>query len=147
MQEIDFNGLRFSVPKEWTNQSTLVFAMPASNLAAPLALQKQENTSTANVTIAWEEAKGLTPEDYLRDRMKTLPRIFPGFETLAEDFTNQVLASVQYRVPADTPFIQMVCAKKIGRRMVCVTGTALEASFSKVKEQFLETANSLDDTA
>ena len=70
VKEIDFNGLRFNVPKTWVNQSTLVFAMPASGLTAPMAMQKQESHSTANVTVTWETAGGLTSEDFLRQRMK-----------------------------------------------------------------------------
>ena len=145
VQEVDFNGLRFNVPKAWTNQSTLVFAMPASDLTAPMAMQKQNSHSTANVTISWEAANGLTPEDFLRERMKTIPSIFPGFEKMDECFSQTKLSFVQYRVPADTPFIQWVCAKRAGDQMVCITGTALEPVFNNVRADFLATANSLTE--
>ena len=143
MQEIDFNGLRFHVPTSWTNQSTLVFAMPASDFPTPMALQKHKTHSMANVTVSWESANGLTSEDFLKERMKNIPNIFPGFETIEETFSPTDLSFVQYKVPADTPFVQLVCAKKIGNRMVCITGTALEVMFGQVKDDFLATAKSL----
>ncbi len=146
VKEIDFNGLRFNVPKTWTNQSTLVFAMPASDLAAPMAMQKQESHSTANVTVSWEAAGSLTSEDFLRQRMKTIPSIFPGFETMDEAYSAADLSFVQYRVPADTPFIQLVCAKRVGDQMACITGTALEPVFNTVKADFLATAESLSQS-
>ena len=145
MKQINYAGLTFTVPETWTNQSTLVFAMPPAELNAPFALNKQQSHSTANVTISREAAQGLNAQDFLSARMKTIPSIFPGFEQMDAALQHDSMPYVQYRVPADSPFIQWVCAKKIGERMVCITGTALEPDFDRVKELFRDTAVSIED--
>ena len=145
MQEIMFNGLRFTIPDAWTNHSTLVFALPTADLVTPKAMGKQTKQPPANVTISWEDVVGQTPEDFLKERMRTIPNIFPGLEMMEESFSSNDMSFIQYKVPADAPFIQLVCAKRVTDRMVCITGTALEAAFKNVKEQFLATAQSLSE--
>ena len=143
MTTLQFAELQFQVPDDWRNESTLVFSMPPDDLNIPLVTQKQETRSTANVTISWEEAKGLSAQEFLDLRLAQIPQIFPGFERQEEGATDKGIPYVQYKVPAEPPFIQLVCVKQLDDRLVCVTGTALESSFSKVRAQFFKTAQSV----
>ncbi len=143
MALIEFAGLEFEVPNDWRNESTLVFSMPPDDLNIPMAMQKQETHSTANITVSWEEAKGLSAQEFLNLRLAQIPQIFPGFERQEEGNTNEGMPYVQYKVPAEPPFIQLVCVKPAGDRLVCITGTAMETTFAKVRTQFFKTAQSV----
>ena len=143
MTTVNFAGLQFDVPNDWRNESTLVFSMPPEDLKTPMAMQQQKIQSMANVTVTWEETKDLTAQQFLDLRLAQIPQIFPGFEKQEAGCTDDGMPYAQYKVPAEPPFVQLVCVKASGNRLVCITGTALESTFSKARAQFFKTAQSV----
>ena len=144
MATIAFAGLKFEVPDDWHNESTLVFSMPTTEgLSTPMAMNPQYTPPTANITVSWEKANGLSAKEFLDLRLGHIPQIFPGFEKQEAGLTDEGMPYAQYKVPAEPPFIQLVCVKASEDKLVCITGTALESTFSKARSQFFKTAQSL----
>ena len=117
--------------------------MPPEDLKTPMAMQQQKVQSMANVTVTWEAAKDLTAQQFLDLRLAQIPQIFPGFEKQEVGRTDDGMPYAQYKVPAEPPFVQLVCVKASENRLVCITGTALESTFSKARAQFFKTAQSV----
>ena len=112
MATIAFAGLKFEVPDDWHNESTLVFSMPTiEGLSTPMAMNPQHTPPTANITVSWEKANGLSAKEFLDLRIGHIPQIFPGFEKQEAGLTDEGMPYAQYKVPAEPPFIQLVCVK------------------------------------
>lgn len=142
--KIEFAGMSAEVPDGWTDESTITFAMPPhDSLSTPMSLNKQSSTPQGNVTISWEAApKDEDAEAYLKGRLELLSRAMPGFEQRGQGDVDG-LPYVEYAMNASMALLQIMFAKKVGDRMVCVTGTALEGAYAKARDHFADVAKSL----
>ena len=142
-----FAGLQTEIPDGWVDDSTITYSMPAeADLGTPTLPSRQPTRGGANVTITWEGRGGGDPETYLQERLAKLGEALPVFKlrdkgSLGED--DQLIAFAEFSIGGEVPMIQLLQVKLAGDRLVCVTGTALEAVYPTIRERFMETARTL----
>ena len=142
--KITFASMNADLPDGWMDESTISYSKPPdASLAPRMSLNPQSQRPTANVTISWETApKDLGPATYLAHRIEQLSKALPGFEHLGQGEKSGV-PFVEYAFAGAMQLRQIIFAKVVGSRVVCVTGTALPSVYDGVKAQFAATAMSI----
>jgi hypothetical protein len=108
---------------------------------------KTSTRTPATLAITWQDASALSPRGYLEQRAASFPRSLPGHQALGKGEIDDA-AFIEHRFDAGgTGLVQMVLVRRVGARMVVVTGTALESEYRKVRQHFVDAVQSLTEGA
>jgi hypothetical protein len=142
---VEHSGLSFEAPEGWIDGSTITFTMPPSSLAAPMAMKKTASRPAASVSVTWQEVDArVTPEAYLEKHRAALAQGLEGFQLAEKSKADIDGAVLEYRFETGgLKLLQMLVARRVGPRIVCVTGTALDVEYVRQRDRFLEVARSL----
>lgn len=153
--DISFLGLQAAIPDEWEDRSTLTFTVPAPQaLTADLRLGKKPvPQSPGNVVISWAAVPEGVPNPalaHIEQQLSALPSILPSFSLVARGDLGKSGDPMPYLdvrfvagQPQGQPVRQVLCARRVGKRVIAVTGTAIEAQFGALRERFIAVARSL----
>ncbi len=132
-----FMGLVSELPDGWHDESTMTFTIPHIDVGEGQML------SPGNVVINWVDGSHAEPEDYLADLHHQLQESFDNFETLEEGELAPQIPFIRFQFEAGRDLQQILAVRRIGNRMVIVTGTAMGEYFDRYREQFVGVARSL----
>ena len=104
MATIAFAGLKFEVPDDWHNESTLVFSMPTTEgLSTPMAMNPQYTPPTANITVSWEKANGLSAKEFLDLRLGHIHKYFQVLKNRKRDSPTRGCRMPNIKSPQNHP--------------------------------------------
>ena len=129
-------GLLTDVPDTWNDESTMTFTIP------PIDVGEGQSLSPGNVVINWVESASES-DDYLDDLHKQLEAAFENFELLEQGELAPSLPFIRFQFEAGRDLQQILAVRRIGSRMVIVTGTAMGEYFDRYREQFAEIAKGI----
>jgi hypothetical protein len=132
-----FMGLATELPDGWNDESTMTFTIP------PIDVGQGQALSPGNVVINWVDASNAEPADYLADLHKQFAEAFDNFEVLEEGELAPSVPFIRFQFDAGQDLQQMLAVRRVGSRMVIVTGTAMGEYFERYREQFAGVALSL----
>jgi hypothetical protein len=132
-----FMGLAAELPDGWNDESTMTFTIP------PVDAGAGESFSPGNVVINWVESPKAEPAGYLADLHKQLAGAFDGFALIEEGDLGTGVPFIRFKFDAGRDLQQMLAVRRVGSRIVIVTGTALGEVFDRYREQFAAIAKSL----
>jgi hypothetical protein len=148
--DVQFVGLTVAIPDDWEDRSTITFQLPPDPaLVSPLAGSKNLARSPGNVVIQWSMAGSSADpaKEEVEGQLSRLPSILEGFRTIATgelDVSNGPLRFIEYTFQVGGEQLhQILCARKIGSRVVVVTGTALAPQFKALRARFVDVALSV----
>lgn len=130
-------GLVTELPDGWHDESTMTFTIPPTDVGQGQAL------SPGNVVINWVDGNDAAPEEYLADLHKQFAEAFDNFEVLEEGELGPAIPFIRFQFDAGRDLQQMLAVRRVGSRMVIVTGTALGELFERYRDQFADVARSL----
>jgi hypothetical protein len=148
--DVRFVGLTARIPDDWEDRSTITFQIPPDPaMAAPLAGEKVAARSPGNVVIQWGAA-GSAPDparQHIEGQLRALPAILAGFSTADRGDLgdpSDAIPFIEYIFEAGGQQLQQIlAARRIGDRVVSITGTALSARFRAHRTRFIEIARSV----
>ena len=111
------HGLVAELPEGWNDESTMTFTIP------PVDVGGGDSLSPGNVVINWVDAGNAQPDAYLANLQEQLEGAFDHFEVLDSGgaLTRPAVPALQVRAGRDLQ--QVLAVKRVGGRMVIVTGT------------------------
>ena len=130
-------GLVSELPDGWHDESTMTFTIP------PVDVGEGQVLSPGNVVINWVDGTQAEPEDYLADLHRQLEESFDNFETLEQGELAPRIPFIRFQFEAGRDLQQMLAVRRIGNRMVIVTGTAMGEYFDRYRDEFAGVALSL----
>ncbi len=122
-------GLSTEIPDNWNDESTMTFTIP------PIDVGEGQSLSPGNVVINWVESHS-EADDYLEDLHKQLEEAFESFELLEQGELMPALPFIRFQFEAGRDLQQMLAVRRVGSRMVIVTGTAMGEYFDRYREHF-----------
>lgn len=123
-------GLAADLPDGWNDESTMTFTIP------PIDVGQGQALSPGNVVINWVDGSNAEPEDYLADLHKQFAAAFDNFEVLEEGELAPSVPFMRFQFEAGRDLQQMLAVRRVGSRMVIVTGTAMGEYFDRYRDQF-----------
>jgi hypothetical protein len=132
-----FMGLATELPDDWNDESTMTFTIPPVDTGQGHAL------SPGNVVINWVDASGADASAYLVDLHRQLEGAFDDFEVLESGELGPGLPFLRFKFEAGRNLQQMLAVRRVGSRIVIVTGTAVATLFDRYRDQFANIAKGL----
>lgn len=129
-------GLSTEIPDNWNDESTMTFTIP------PIDVGEGQSLSPGNVVINWVESHS-EADDYLEDLHKQLEEAFESFELLEQGELMPALPFIRFQFEAGRDLQQMLAVRRVGSRMVIVTGTAMGEYFDRYREHFAAIAKGM----
>jgi hypothetical protein len=133
---LQFNEFSAEVPEGWRDESQIIFTMPSTEGPA---------VSRANVVFTWEDMPQGTESEYLEEHMRRLAGMVP-FKVIEEGSIGKetdAMHFIEVQLGYQRPMNQVLIVKRVGGKIVVVSGTALRDLYPQIRETFFEIARKL----